>query len=141
MGRLGGFWRRLGGILRPLGGVLGPLGRILVPLGPSWRRLGASWRRLGASWSSLGRFGRVPRVCHRCARWRGRRGLLLGSFRNFPAIIRNIRKETGLRILLGYGTLYAMRRHKAWRGGSKAQQSCDPATALGSLRFVHRMIG
>ena len=31
---------------------------------------------------------------------------------------------------LGYGTLYAMRRHKAWRGGSKAQQSCVPATAL-----------
>ena len=41
---------------------------------------------------------------------------------------------------LGYQTLYAMRRHKAWRGGSKAQQSCDPATALGSLPFVHKMI-
>ena len=25
----------------------------------------------------------------------------------------------------------AMRRPKAWRGGSKAQQSCVPATALG----------
>ena len=23
-----------------------------------------------------------------------------------------------------------MRRHKAWRGGSNAQQSCVPATAL-----------
>ena len=44
-----------------------------------------------------------------------------------------MRKEIGIRILLGYGTLYAMRRHKAWRGGSKAQQSCDPATALGTL--------
>ena len=33
-----------------------------------------------------------------------------------------------------------MRRHKAWRGGSKAQRSCDPATALGSLPFVHKMI-
>ena len=31
---------------------------------------------------------------------------------------------------LEYGTPYAMRRHKAWRGGSKAQQSCVPATAL-----------
>ena len=30
---------------------------------------------------------------------------------------------------LGYGTLYAMRRPTAWRGGSKAQQSCVPATA------------
>ena len=30
--------------------------------------------------------------------------------------------------------------NKAWRGGSKAQQSCDPATALGSLPFVHKMI-
>ena len=56
---------------------------------------------------------------------------------DFPAIIRNIirnirkdmRKEIRIRILLGYGTLYAMRRHKAWRGGSKAQQSCVPATA------------
>ena len=44
-----------------------------------------------------------------------------------------MRKEIRIRILLRYGTLYAMRRHKAWRGGSKAQQSCDPATALGSL--------
>ena len=68
---------------------------------------------------------------------------------DFPAIIKNIirnirkdmRKEIRIRILRGYGTLYAMRRHKAWRGGSKAQQSCDPATALGSLPFVHKMIG
>ena len=60
-------------------------------------------------------------------------------------IIRNIRKdmrkEIRIRILLGYGTLYAMRRHKAWRGGSKAQQSCDPATALGSLPFDQMLIG
>ncbi len=34
-----------------------------------------------------------------------------------------------MRILLGYGILHAMRRHKAWRGGSNAQQSCVPATA------------
>ena len=50
-------------------------------------------------------------------------------------IIRNtrndMRKEIRIMILRGYGTLYAMRRHKAWRGGSKAQQSCVPATALG----------
>ena len=31
---------------------------------------------------------------------------------------------------LEYGTLYAMRRHKASQGGSNAQQSCVPATAL-----------
>ena len=30
---------------------------------------------------------------------------------------------------LGYGILYAMRRHKAWRGGSKAPQSSEPANA------------
>ena len=60
----------------------------------------------------------------------GRRGLLLGSFRNFLDIIRIIRKDIRIRILLGYGTLYAMRRHKAWRGGSKAPQSGVPATAL-----------
>ena len=41
-----------------------------------------------------------------------------------------MRKEIRIRILLGYGTLYAMRRHKAWRGGSKAPQSGEPATAL-----------
>ena len=35
-----------------------------------------------------------------------------------------------MRRRLGYGTLYAMRRHKAWRGGSKAPQSGEPATAL-----------
>ena len=40
---------------------------------------------------------------------------------------------------VGYGTLYAMRRHKAWRGGSNAQQSCVPATALGVWLFVNRM--
>ena len=54
---------------------------------------------------------------------------------DFPDIIRNIirnirkdmRKEIRIRILLGYGTLYAMRRHNA-----TAQQSCVPATALSS---------
>ena len=28
--------------------------------------------------------------------------------------------------------MYAMRRHKAWRGGSNAQHSCVPATAIRS---------
>ena len=67
----------------------------------------------------------------------GRRGLLLGSFRNFQDLIRiirnirmEIRKENRIRVLLGYGILYAMRRHKAWHGGSKAPQSGVPATAL-----------
>ena len=68
---------------------------------------------------------------------------------DFPDIIRiiirnirkDIRKEIRIRILLRYGTLHAMRRPKAWRGGSKAQQSCDPATALGNLPFVHKMNG
>ena len=45
-----------------------------------------------------------------------------------------------MRRWLEYGTLYAMRRHKAWRGGSNAQQSCVPATApkrkVAKLHFV-----
>ena len=34
---------------------------------------------------------------------------------------------------LGYRTLYAMRRPKAWRGGSKAPKSGEPATALDAV--------
>ena len=68
----------------------------------------------------------------------GSQRLLVRIYHDFPDIIRNtirntrknMRKEIRIRILLGYGTLYAMRRHKAWRGGSTAQQSCVPATAL-----------
>ena len=71
LGRLEGILDRLGGILGRLGGVLGRLGGLYVCT-----------------------------CVHGCARWRGRRGLLLGSFRNFPAIRRILRKETGLRILL-----------------------------------------
>ena len=40
-----------------------------------------------------------------------------------------------MRRRLEYRTPYAMRRHKAWRGGSNAQQSCVPATALESNAF------
>ena len=46
--------------------------------------------------------------------------------------IKEIIRKKGKERRLGHGTPYAMRRHKAWRGGSKAQQSCVPATALGA---------
>ena len=35
-----------------------------------------------------------------------------------------------MRRRLGYGTLYAKRSPSDWRGGSNAQRSCVPATAL-----------
>ena len=41
-----------------------------------------------------------------------------------------MRKEIRIRILLRYGILYAMGRHKAWRGGSKAPLRGVPAIAL-----------
>ena len=69
--------------------------------------------------------------------WRERRGLLLGSLKDFLDIILILSKyyndtktEIRIRILLGCGFLHAMRRHKAWRARSNAQQSCVPATAI-----------
>ena len=92
LGRLEGILDRLGGILGRLGGVLEASWGLLERLGGVLERLGLVLREfkcgklawLGVSWG----------------RWRGRRGLLLGSFKNFPAIRRILRKETGLRILL-----------------------------------------
>ena len=78
------------------------------------------------------------RVWHLCGTVVGTQRAPIRILQDFPDIIRNIirnirndmRKEIRIMILLGYGTLYAMRRHKAWRGGSKAQQSFESATAL-----------
>ena len=167
MGRLGGVLGPLGSFLGRLGGLLGrfPGEAASCLLGPSleasWRSLGASWTLLGASRRSLGAFGNP-----RGPSWRRLGGVLgpLGGLRvcsvagsphapnrilhDFLDILRNIirnirndmRKEIRIMILLGYGTLYAMRRHKAWRGGSNAQQSCVPATApkrkVAKLHFV-----
>ena len=64
--RLGLGLGRLEGILDRLGGILGRLGSVSRPLGGL-------------------------RVCRPVARWWARRGLLLGSFRNFPDLIRIIR--------------------------------------------------
>ena len=41
-----------------------------------------------------------------------------------------MRKEIRIRILLGYGTLHAMCRHKAWRGGSSARQAAFPPPCM-----------
>ena len=92
---------------------------------------------------------RVARVWHVCGTGVEAQRPPTRILHDFHDIIRNIirnirndmRKEIRIMILFGYGTLYAMRRHKAWRGGSKAQQSCDPATALGSLPFDQMLIG
>ena len=43
---------------------------------------------------------------------------------DFPDHYKDIYKDIRIRILLGCGILHAMRRHKAWRGGSNSQQSC-----------------
>ena len=106
LGRLEGILDRLGGILGRLGGVLGPLGGLEL----------------------LYRGGTVA----------GTQRAPIRILHDFPDIIRNIirnirndmRKEIRIRILLGYGTLYAMRRHKAWRGGSKAPQAASPPPRL-----------
>ena len=125
-------------------------------LAPSWRHLEASWGRLGASWTYLGASwplleaswgvleaswgvlelswevwscARVYTRVHACARWRGRRGLLLGSFRNFPSIIRILRKETGLRILL---RVWDSVRHAQAQGLARRIQSAA------ELRTRHR---
>ena len=103
LGRLEGILDRLGGILGRLGGVLG-----------------ASWGLLEV-WSSSTVVARVCPVA-------GSPHAPIRILYDFPAIIRNIirnirndmRKEIRIRILLGYGTLYAIRH---------AQQSCEPATA------------
>ena len=94
---------RLEGILDRLGGILGRLGGVLE-----------------ASWGLLEVWNVAP-VCTVAGTQRAPIRIL----HDFPDIIRNIirnirkdmRKEIRIRILLGYGTLYAMRRHKAWRGG------------------------
>ena len=122
--RLGGLLGRLGGILRPLGAILGPLGHILVPLGPSSRHPGGV---LGL------KNPREPLTPGAVAEVQGP---LLRIFQDFPVCISlvyteemEVRKEKRRKGRLEYRTPYAMRRHKAWRGGSTAQQSCDPATA------------
>ena len=70
-------------------------------------------------------------TCHVCP-VAGAQGPPIRILYDFPDHYKDIRKEIRIRILLGYGILHAMRRHKAWRSGSNAQQSCVPATALSS---------
>ena len=94
----------------------------------SWRPLGSSWRHLGAPKSIGTGWTRLH------AAGGGRGGGDAGATpRKDSERIRIIRKEYHKEVRwdrrLEYGTLYAMRRHKAWRGGSNAQQGCVPATA------------
>ena len=100
------------------------------------RGLEASWRRLGASW----RFGAPLHLWYTCGTGVEAQRAPIRILHDFHDIIRNIirnirndmRKEIRIMILLGYGTLYAMRRPKAWRGGSKAPLRGVPAIALDS---------
>ena len=116
-------------------------------LAPSWRILEASWGVLEASWAPKIHRTRWTRCTGN--RWRTRSSPSLGFLRIFfgcyvyislvyPGEKEVIKKDKRRKGRLGYRTLYAMRRHKAWRGG-KAQQSCVPATALGVWLFVNRM--
>ena len=113
--RLGGLLGRLGGILRPLGAIFGPLGHILVPLGPSSRHPGGV---LGL---------KNPRQPLDPAAVAEVQGPLLRIFQDFPVCISlvyteemEVRKEKRRKGRLEYRTPYAMRRHKAWRGGSNS---------------------
>ena len=102
-----------------LGGSLGRLGRNLGRLGVSWAVLGWSWSPLGpssgvlwASWASSWSASRKinsSRVCLVA----GAQGPPIRILYDFPDHFKDIR----IRILLGYGILHAMLRHKAWRGG------------------------
>ena len=94
--------------------------------------MAASWLVLEASWG-------VPKSTDRVnAANAGRGGGDAGATpRKDSERIRIIRKEYHKEVSkerrLEYGTPYAMRRPTAWRGGSNAQQSCVPATALGAF--------
>ena len=64
-------------------------------------------------------------------------GPLLRIFQDFPVCISlvyteemEVRKEKRRKGRLEYRTPYAMRRHKAWRGGSKAPQTGESDIAL-----------
>ena len=97
--------------------------------------MAASWLVLEASWG-------VPKSTDAAAPGRGG-GDAGATPRKDSERIRIIRKEYHKEVSkerrLEYGTPYAMRRPTAWRGGSKAQQSCVPATALGVWLIVNRM--
>ena len=100
--------------------------------------LAASWLVLEASWGVPKSMGSANAAA------RGRGGGDAGATpRKDSERIRIIRKEYHKEVSkerrLEYGTPYAMRRPTAWRGGSNAQQSCVPATALGVWLFVNRM--
>ena len=149
---LGGFsasWGCLGRSWRPLGPSWRPLGALLETswpiLAPSWFILEASWGVLEPSWASKIHRRRWFRAGSAAPgpQWRVCRTPSLGFLRiffGFPYVypLYILRKRRLGRIREGkedekevrHRTLYAMRRHKAWRGGSNAQQSCVPATAL-----------
>ena len=145
---LGGFSASRGSLGRSWR-PLGPSWRALRPswrhLGPSWRRLGVSWRRLGASWrplgppKSTGRAGPGSSGGHAAAPPKDFFGCYVYITLVYPGEKEFIKKDKRRKGRLGYRTLYAMRRHKAWRGGSNAQQSCVPATALGVWLFATRL--
>ena len=109
--------------IRKMIGKKGPLGSVLEASWGSkihWNRLEAAargWRRLHAAGGGRGGgdAGATPRK----------------DSERIRIIRKEYHKEVSKERRLEYGTPYAMRRHKAWRGGSKAQQSCVPATALG----------
>ena len=96
MGVILAFLAALEGLLERLRLVLGRLEGILDRLGGILGRLGGVLGRLGGLYVCPGCATRVPRVCTGA----GSQRLPLRILRNFPAIRRILRKETGLRILL-----------------------------------------
>ena len=96
--------------------------------------MAASWLVLEASWG-VPKSMDLANAANAAAPGRGG-GDAGATPRKDSERIRIIRKEYHKEVSkerrLEYGTPYAMRRHKAWRGGSNAQQSCVPATALGA---------
>ena len=102
------------------------------PIENTMKKKKASWRRLGGLLPRLGGVLGLQNPPEPAGGGRGGGGAG-ATPRKDSERIRIIRKEYNKEVRwdrrLEYGTLYAMRRHKAWRGGSTAQQSCDPATA------------
>ena len=93
-------------------------------LGPSWRRLGVSWRRLGASWRLLGPPKSIARAApgsgggHAAAPPKDFFGCYVYISLVYPGEKEVIKKDKRRKGRFGYRTMYAMRRHKARRGGA-----------------------
>ena len=107
---------------RDLGRLGGILGRLRMVLEPSWivfgRLIGLAGLLVGILRRLEGILGRLAdlRPCHCCATHvpgGGSAGVSDQDPLRFSSHSKDRRKEIRIRILLGYGILHAMRRHKA----------------------------